>query len=143
MQKLILREHYPEAYNVDTFVEVSDDVFDVFAADKRAEEAYKRKLYRYGAHFSLDCNDGIEKAVAHPPPTPEEIFEQKLLCEQLLAAVSSLPEKQFRRIYSKYFLGMTPNEIASAERVAVRRVRDSIRRGLKTLSKLFSENYLK
>lgn len=63
MQKLNLREHYPELYKENTYVEVSDDVFDVFAADKRAEEAYKRKLYRYGAHFSLDCNDGIEKAL--------------------------------------------------------------------------------
>lgn len=140
MKKLNLRELYPEVYKENTYVNVSDDVFDVFAADKRAQEAYKRQLYRYGAHFSLDCNDGIEKAVVQSPPTPEDVIEQKMLCEHLLTAVSSLPEKQFRRIYSHYFLGMTPNEIASAERVSVSRVRDSIRHGLKTLSKLFSKN---
>ena len=46
-----------------------------------------------------------------------------------------LPEKQAKRIYARYYLGMTVNEIA--EVVDPSRVRDSIRRGLKQLVKYF------
>ena len=48
-----------------------------------------------------------------------------------------LPEKQAKRIYARYYLGMTVNEIAEVEGVDPSRVRDSIRRGLKQLAKYF------
>ena len=51
--------------------------------------------------------------------------------EQLYAAVMALPEKQAKRIYARYYLGMRVSEIAAAEGVDPSRVRDSIRRGLK------------
>ena len=53
------------------------------------------------------------------------------------AAVMKLPEKQAKRIYARYYLGMTVNEIAEVEGVDPSRVRDSIRRGLKQLAKYF------
>ena len=57
--------------------------------------------------------------------------------EQVYAAVMKLPEKQAKRIYARYYLGMTVNEIAEVEGVDPSRVRDSIRRGLKQLAKYF------
>ena len=42
-----------------------------------------------------------------------------------------------KRIYARYYLGMTVNEIAEVEGVDPSRVRDSIRRGLKQLGKYF------
>ena len=48
-----------------------------------------------------------------------------------------LPEKQAKRIYARYYLGMKVNEIAEVEGVDQSRVRDSIRRGLKQLVKYF------
>ena len=33
-----------------------------FVLDKRAEAARERKMFRYKAFYSLDCNDGIENA---------------------------------------------------------------------------------
>ena len=45
-----------------------------------------------------------------------------------------LPEKQAKRIYARYYLGMKVNEIAEVEGVDPSRVRDSIRRGLKPVS---------
>ena len=71
------------------------------------------------------------------PQTPEEVMEDKQLRDQLYAAVMTLPDKQAKRIYARFYLGMTPIEIAKAEKVDVSRVRDSIRRGLKNFSKLF------
>ena len=106
-------------------------------AAERAEAAYERKMYRYKAQYSLDCENGIENAVLLKPQTPEMVLEEKQFQEQVYAAVMKLPEKQAKRIYARYYLGMTVNEIAEVEGVDPSRVRDSIRRGLKQLVKYF------
>lgn len=137
MQKINLRELYPDIYKTDLFVEVNDEVQQVFLADERAEAAYERKMYRYKAQYSLDCENGIENAVLWKPQSPEMLLEEEQFQEQLYSAVMALPEKQAKRIYARYYLGMTVNEIAKAERVDPSRVRDSIRRGLKQLAKYF------
>ena len=100
-------------------------------AAERAETAYERKVYRYKAQYSLDCENGIENAVLLKPQTPEMLLEEKQFQEQVYAAVMKLPEKQAKRVYARYYLGMTVNEIAEVEGVDPSRVRDSIRRGLK------------
>ena len=137
MKKVNLRDLYPDVYKTDYFVEVTEDVLETIRAAERAEAAYDRRMYRYKAHYSLDCDNGIENAILMKPQTPEMLLEEKQLREQLYAAVMALPEKQAKRIYARFYLGMTPIEIAKAEKVDVSRVRDRIRRGLKNLSKLF------
>ena len=137
MQKINLRDLYPDIYKTDSFLEVTDEAHAVFQADERAEAAYERKMYRYKAQYSLDCENGIENAVLQKPPTPEMLLEEKQLQEQVYSAVMNLPEKQAKRIYARYYLGMTVNEIAGVEGVDPSRVRDSIRRGLKQLGKYF------
>ena len=42
MQKINLRELYPDIYKKDTYLEVTDEVQAVFLADKRAEARYLR-----------------------------------------------------------------------------------------------------
>lgn len=54
-----------------------------------------------------------------------------------------LPEKQAKRIYARYYLCMTVNEIAAVEGVDPSRVRDSIRRGLKKLEKNSNKSSVK
>ena len=137
MKQINLRELYPDFYETDTMIEVSEEVLEVFRAAERAEEAYDRRMYRYKAHYSLDCDNGIENAIVLKPQTPEMLLEEKQLREQLYAAVMALPEKQAKRIYARYYLGMSVGEIASAEGVDPSRVRDSIRKGLKQLAKYF------
>ena len=68
---------------------------------------------------------------------PPLFLQEKQLREQLYTAVMALPEKQAKRIYARYYLGMRVGEIAAAEGVDPSRVRDSIRRGLKQLAKYF------
>lgn len=97
-------------------------------------------MYNYKAHYFLDCDNGIEKAIVQHPPTPEEILESKQLQEQLYAAVMALPDKQAKRIYARFYLGMTVKEIAQAEGVDLSRVYDSIHRGLKRLSKILKKS---
>ena len=135
MQKINLRELYPDMYKTDTFLEVTDEVQAVFLSDKRAEAAHERQMYRYKAQYSLDCNNGIEDAVVHRSPTPEEVLEEKQLRDQLYAAVMQLPDKQAEWIYARFYLGMTVKEIAQAESVDLSWVYKSIKRGLKRLGK--------
>jgi RNA polymerase sigma-70 factor (ECF subfamily) len=137
MKKVNLRELYPDVYKTDHFVEVTEDVLETIRSAERAEAAYDRRMYRYKAHYSLDCDNGIENAILLKPQAPEMLLEEKQLREQLYAAVMKLPEKQAKRIYARYYLGMTVNEIAEVEGVDPSRVRDSIRRGLKQLVKYF------
>ena len=137
MEKVNLRDLYPDVYKTDHFVKVAEDVLETIRAAERAEAAYDRRMYRYKAHYSLDCDNGIENEVLLKPQTPEMVLEEKQLREQLYAAVMALPEKQAKRIYARYYLGMRVSEIAAAEGVDPSRVRDSIRRGLKQLAKFF------
>ena len=136
MKKVNLRDLYPDVYKTDYFVEVTEDVLETIRAAERAEAAYDRRMYRYKAYYSMDCDNGIENAILIKPQTPEMFLEEKLR-EQLYAAVMALPEKQAKRIYARYYLGMRVSEIAAAEGVDPSRVRDSIRRGLKQLAKYF------
>ena len=137
MKKVNLRDLYPDIYKIDHFVEVTEDVLEAIRDAERAEAAYDRRMYRYKAHYSLDCDNGIENAVLLKPQTPEMLLEEKQFQEQVYATVMKLPEKQAKRIYARYYLGMAVNEIAEVEGVDQSRVRDSIRRGLKQLGKYF------
>ena len=137
MKKVNLRDLYPDIYKTDYFVDVTEDVLETIRAADRAEAAYERKMYRYKAHYSLDCDNGIENAILMKPQMPETLLEEKQLREQLYAAVMALPEKQAKRLYARYYLGMRVSEIAAAEGVDPSRIRDSIRRGLKQLGKYF------
>ena len=54
----------------------------------------------------------------------------------MYAALMQLPAIQARRIYARFYLGMTVAEIAQIEGTDRRRVWASIRRGLKKLARL-------
>ncbi len=124
MKKINLRELYPDVYTTDFFVDVTEEVMETIRAAERAEAAYERKMYRYKAQYSLDCGNGIENTVPLKPQTPEMLLEEKQFQEQVYAAVMQLPEKQAKRIYARYYLGMTVNKIAEVEGVDPSRVRD-------------------
>ena len=137
MKKINLRQQNPEIYKKDPYQEETEELQAVILADKRAEARYLRQMYNYKAHYSLDCDNGIEKAIVQHPPTPEEILEDKQLRDQLYAAVMELPDKQAKWIYAGFYLGMTVKEIAQAEDVDLSWVYKSIKRGLKCLGKNF------
>ena len=67
MKKVNLRDLYPDVYKTDHFVEVTEDVLETIQAAERAEAAYDRRVYRYKAHYSLDCDNGIENAILMKP----------------------------------------------------------------------------
>ena len=59
MKIINLRDIYPH-YTQDCFVEVTDEVADLFSEFDRKEAAYRLRTYRHKAYYSLDRNDGIE-----------------------------------------------------------------------------------
>lgn len=140
MKTINLKDYY-HFYTQDTFIEVTDELFEIFEENARAEAAYERKMYRYKAHYSLDCNDGIEHDILFVSLSPHEIYERKLTNQQLHAAISSLSDKQAKRIYAHYFMGMSKTAIAKSEGVSEGTVRESISRGLQSIEK-YLKNFL-
>ena len=139
MTMLNLRDVYP-FYHSDLFVEVSQDIAEAMTTAVRHESNARRQMYRYRAQYSLDRGDGIEHSSLHFASSPAELYEEKEEIEALYAALAALPEKQGRRVYAHYILGVSKAELAQAEGVAESAVRDSISRGLKLLRELLKNS---
>jgi len=133
MVEINLRDHYPELHSIDFIVNVSDDLAAQFFQWCRDEKAYRRQLYRYKAHYSLDRNTGIQHDILFISLAPGEIYERKVTYEQLYTAILNLPEKQRKRLYAHYFLGMSKAAISRAEDASRSAVTDSINRALRSL----------
>ena len=134
MPKINLKAYYP-FYTSDCWIDVPQSVADELAASKRAEHAWHVKIQRHHAYYSLDVGDEIEGAALFTALRPEEIVERRIAAQQLYAALLTLPPKQARRIYAHFFLGMGPVEIARIEGKDESAIRQSIKWGLKSLSK--------
>lgn len=136
MPTINLRDLYPTFYTTDEWIDISDEVAELFLADKRWEAARVRRMYRYKAQYSLDCNDGIENAIITFPQAPDEAYEEKEMRETIYAAIEKLPEKQRRRVIAFYFEGLKKIEIAQREGVAGSCVSEVVQQGLINLKKL-------
>ena len=108
MKVINLRDIYPH-YTQDCFVEVTDEVADLFSEFDHKEAAYRLRTYRHKAYYSLDRNDGIEHEALFVALSPHELYERKVTMQELHAAISRLPDKQAKRIYAHFILGMTKN----------------------------------
>ena len=73
-------------------------------------------------------------------PSVQEIIEKNMEEEKLYAALDRLPEKQRKRVYAHYILGIKQSDIAKMEGTSVSTVHESIRRGLRRLEKILKEN---
>ena len=139
MAKINLRDYYP-FYQYDCIIDIPDEVADDLLELNRLEAAYQRRLYRNKAYYSLDRDDGIEQDILFVSLSPWEIYERKVTYEQLHAAIARLPDKQAKRIYALYFLGMSQASIARAEGISRKAICASIARGLKHLSQILKNN---
>ncbi len=138
MAKINLRDFYP-FYNADLFIEIPDEIKDALLEAERLEQNYIRRRFYNKAYYSLDAGDGIENDILLVSLSPCEICERKITAEQLYAAIASLPDKQGKRIYAHYILGMSKLEIARAEGVDEKAVRVAIERGLKNMEKFLKK----
>jgi len=134
MTRINLRDYYP-FYQSDFFLEVTDKLAELLKLLKRKDHADFERKRIHKAYYSLDAGDGIEKDIILLVLSPDEIYERKMNNQELYAAINSLPEKQAKRVYAHFFLGMSKAEIARIEGVDQSSIRESIERGLKRIEK--------
>ncbi len=139
MAKINLRELYP-FYEKDSYIEIPDELAGLLASFERAEASYERKVRRHKAFYSLDQGSGVERNILFTALSPEELYERKLTREELHAAIAKLPDKQAKRIYAHFLLGMSKDEIAKAEGVSWHSVHQSIRQGLSRIEKILKNS---
>ena len=134
-----LKDFYP-FYTSDCFMEIPDEVAAAMAEFDRMEAAYRLRTYRHKAYYSLDRNDGIEHEALFVSLSPHELYERKVSMQELHAAISSLPDKQAKRVYAHFILGMSQTDIAKAEGVSKMAVCYSIERALTSMEKFLKNS---
>ena len=72
-----LRDYYP-FYTSDCFMEVSEEVAEMFKEFERKEAAYRLRTYRHKAYYSLDRDDGLEHEAVFVALSPHELYERKV-----------------------------------------------------------------
>ena len=140
MVKTNLRKIYPY-YQQDLYIEITDEVAEVIGAFERAEEAYKRKLRRNKAYFSLDREDGIENECLTEAFSIEDHYEKQSTRKVLYEAIALLPAKQAKRITAHFLLEMSISEIARKEGISWHSVEKSIHCGILNLKKIMKEYF--
>lgn len=140
MKKINLKDYYAHI-TTDTYIDIPDEVFDIFEEHRKAEQAYQSKIRYHKSYYSLDRGDGIEHSALFVSLSPDEIYERKLTTEQLHAAIATLPDKQAKRIYAHYFLGMSKTAIAKAEGVSKATIGQSIKGALKSIEYFLKKYY--
>lgn len=138
MTTINLRDYYP-FYKEDTFIEISDEIAEQLQRFVLDDEAYRIRVLRAKAYYSLDCEDGIEKETIHKPMTPDELLEWEETVRLLHEAMALLSRKQAKRVYAHAVLGKSKSEIAKDESIKTSSVSESIERGLKNLRKILKE----
>ena len=141
MKKINLRDYYPDYYTANCIIEVPDEIAALMASYERAEAAYYLRRYCHKAYYSLDRGDGIEHDILFVSLSPCEIYERKVTVEQLHAAIAVLPDKQAKRIYAHYFLGMSKSTIARTEGVSKAVVGEAIEHGLRNMEKFLKKYF--
>ena len=136
MTTINLREFF-YWYKVDEFIKVTDEVAQELRAGKVEDVTHWRRLKRNKANYSLDAGDGIEYEACEFEPSPEEFMARAVTIQRLCCALNHLPPAQGRRIDACYLLGQSMTEIAQAEGLDESSIRESIRRGLERMRKIF------
>ena len=76
-----LRDYYP-FYTSDCFMEVSEEVAEMFKEFDRKEAAYRLRTYRHKAYYSLDRDDGLEHEAVFVALSPHELYERKVTMQE-------------------------------------------------------------
>lgn len=142
MKKINLKAYYAHITE-DIYLDIPDEVFNIFEEYRKAEQAYQSRIRYHKAYYSLNRDDGIEHSALFVSLSPDEIYERKLTREQLHAAIATLPDKQAKRIYAHYFLGMSKAAITKAEGVSEAAVRIGIEKALMNLEKIYSKSHFR
>ncbi len=70
MKKINLKDYYAHI-SIDTYIDIPDEVFNIFEEHRKAEQAYQSKVYYHKAYYSLDRDDGIEHSALFVSLSPD------------------------------------------------------------------------
>ena len=91
MQKINLRDLYPDVYKTDVFVDVAEEVLAAIRGQEQDDAAYERRKFRHKASLlSEPWRMALKTMPSTGRSTPEEILEQKQLREEVYAALMQL-----------------------------------------------------
>ena len=135
MKKIRLKDEYPW-FSGDEYIEISDEIAEVFVEFAKNEQNYKRKKRYHRAFYSLDAGDDIEKEILFVAASPHEIYERKVTQEEIYIAINQLSGKQAKRIYAHFFQDIPMLQIAKMEGVDESAIRRAISRGLAQIEKI-------
>ena len=121
--------------------ELADEVAEELKADKRYEAAYRRRVTRNKAQYSLDCDDGIEYSACLHEPSPEELVLRAERFFYLWNALNTLPEMRGRRVEACVIDDKSYAEVGRTEGVHSGSVRGSVLRGLESMKEYLKENW--
>lgn len=94
MEIINLRDYYP-FYQSEYFVEVPDEIVEVFTQfNRKSHSDYERRCIHKADYF-LDAGDNIEKDVVLLGLSPEELYERKLSKKKLYATF-------FQKVFEKF-----------------------------------------
>ena len=94
MKIINLRDYYP-FYQSEYFVEVPDEIAELFTQFNRKNHSDYERRCVHMAYYSLDAGDNIEKDVVLLGLSPEELYEQKLSKQKLYVAF-------FQKVFKKF-----------------------------------------
>ena len=94
MIKINLKTYYSFLYKRDTYLDVPDEIAELLKQFDRQFHASNERIRVNKAYYSLDLNDGIQRACIHMGKSPEELYEKKVEIITLYKAILQLPEKQ-------------------------------------------------
>jgi len=139
MERINLKDYYPW-YADNEYIMVPRDISIALFTAKQQERAYIRRIVRNKAHFSLNCNDGIELDACLSVPDPHTALEKAEEHCLLQKALLSLPALQRRRTIMYFFFRMTMKEIAQVEGISTAAAHSAIHRGLIGIKKFLIKN---
>jgi len=138
--KLIDLDKGYEAYDGESQISLSDEVYDFIISENKATHASNQKILYHKANYSLDACDCIERKALARPLQPDEICELKETYINLYAALDTLPESQRRRVWAHHGEGINKAELARMENVDESAIRRSIEKAIKALRKFYENN---
>ena len=141
--KINLKQYYPELYNNDYFIEVDQEIVNVFIEFQRAEWNYNQKIKYHKSYYSLNSQPYVENESLNMNLSADKMINDlshKEMMDYIFCCIRKLPKKESSRIIRYYLEGKNLIQIAREDHVSITAVHLSIQLGLKKLKEVLNKD---
>lgn len=141
--KINLKQYYPELYNNDYFIEVDQEIVNVFIEFQRAEWNYNQKIKYHKSYYSLNSQPYLENESLNMNLSADKMINDlshKEMMDYIFCCIRKLPKKESSRIIRYYLEGKNLIQIAREDHVSITVVHLSIQLGLKKLKEVLNKD---